>query len=362
LTVVGEQGSGKSTAARLIRRLVDPHQADLRAEPRQIDDIMIAASRSRIVALDNLSHLSPWLSDALCRLSTGGALTKRELYSDDNETIIEATRPVIITSIGDVITRGDLIDRAITITMPAMSDSDRRQEADIWQTFERLSPAILGVLLDGVGRALASQDRTVVSNLPRMADWAVWSSAAESALGWSGRAIVDAYRTMRDTVVESNLDGDAFAIALRSVPRPYEGTATELLERLTPATRKTPRGWPDSPRALGVALRRLAPALRAVGIQFTPGRAGHSGRRLIILEDLAPRPSASSAPSATPARAGILSFDGDASGVADDRADDHGQQVSAAVARLHGAADAADVADSAKHAGSEVEDNGGRHY
>src|SRR5690606_12114410 len=104
-----EQGAGKSTAARLIRRLVDPHIAELRAEPRTIDDVMVAAARSRVIALDNLSGIPPWLSDALCRLSTGGALTKRELYTDADEIILEAVRPVIVTSITDVITRGDLL-------------------------------------------------------------------------------------------------------------------------------------------------------------------------------------------------------------------------------------------------------------
>ncbi len=106
LSLVGEQGGGKSTVARLVRRLIDPHVAELRAEPRTIDDVMIAASRSRVVALDNLSHLAPWLSDALCRVATGGALTKRELYSNDDETIIEAVRPTIVTSIADVVARG----------------------------------------------------------------------------------------------------------------------------------------------------------------------------------------------------------------------------------------------------------------
>jgi len=93
LSLVGEQGSGKSTVARLVRRMIDPHKAELRAEPRSVDDLMVAAARSRIIALDNLSHVPSWLSDALCRVATGGALTKREHYSNDDEVIIEAVRP-----------------------------------------------------------------------------------------------------------------------------------------------------------------------------------------------------------------------------------------------------------------------------
>lgn len=189
LSLVGEQGSGKSTAARLVRRLIDPHVAELRAEPRTIDDIMIASSRSRVVALDNLSHLAPWLSDALGRVSTGGALTKRELYSNDDETIIEAVRPTIVTSIADIVTRGDLLDRAIAVTLPVLPEGDRLPEAELWRRYDNALPGILGALLDGVASALARERTTQIGTLPRMADWAVWVTGAEPALGWPEQSI-----------------------------------------------------------------------------------------------------------------------------------------------------------------------------
>lgn len=40
---------------------------------------MIAANNSWCLAYDDLSHVPPWLSDALCRLSTGGGFATREL-------------------------------------------------------------------------------------------------------------------------------------------------------------------------------------------------------------------------------------------------------------------------------------------
>lgn len=281
LALAGEQGAGKSTAARLVRRLIDPHVAELRAEPRTIDDIMIAASRSRIVALDNLSHVAPWLSDALCRLSTGGAMTRRELYTDSDEIILEAVRPTIITAIADIVTRGDLLDRAIVVTLPVLPEADRLPEADLWRRFDAAAPGILGALLDGVASALARQQAVRLRELPRMADWAIWCTAAEPALGWPAESIVSAYRAMRGAAVEATLDGDPLAVALRALTRPWTGTAADLLARITPQGR-TPRGWPESPRALASALRRLAPGLRRVGIAIDTYReAGTGGRRLI---------------------------------------------------------------------------------
>jgi hypothetical protein len=85
LSFTGEHGSAKSTQARVFRSLIDPCVAPLRGEPRDLRDLMIAASSAWVVAYDNLSSLQPWLSDALCRLATGGGFATRELYSDADD-------------------------------------------------------------------------------------------------------------------------------------------------------------------------------------------------------------------------------------------------------------------------------------
>jgi hypothetical protein len=66
LALHGEQGSGKSTAAEVLRMLIDPNEAMLRPPPRNERDLVIAGSNGRVVALENLSHISGWLSDGLC--------------------------------------------------------------------------------------------------------------------------------------------------------------------------------------------------------------------------------------------------------------------------------------------------------
>lgn len=74
LLVHGEQGSAKSTLVRVSRALVDPNEAPVRREPRNGHDLIIAARNAWIVAFDNVSRLSPELSDDLARLATGQAL------------------------------------------------------------------------------------------------------------------------------------------------------------------------------------------------------------------------------------------------------------------------------------------------
>jgi hypothetical protein len=105
LVIHGEQGCGKSSRERVCRELVDPNLAPLRRRPRDEQDLMIAANNGHIIALDNLSYLQTWLSDALCALATGGGLGKRELYSDAEEVILNAVRPIMLNGIEELATR-----------------------------------------------------------------------------------------------------------------------------------------------------------------------------------------------------------------------------------------------------------------
>ena len=79
-----------------------------------------------------------WLSDSLCRLSTGGGFATRTLYSNDEETFLDATRPVILTGITDFVSRGDLIDRSLFLHLPVIPEEKRRSERQFWGDFELL--------------------------------------------------------------------------------------------------------------------------------------------------------------------------------------------------------------------------------
>jgi len=88
LAISGEQGSAKMVLSKLLRALVDPNVAPVRALPREERELMIAATNGHVLAFDNLSGLSPWLSDALCRLASGCSFAVRRLYTDDEEVLL----------------------------------------------------------------------------------------------------------------------------------------------------------------------------------------------------------------------------------------------------------------------------------
>ena len=140
LHLTGEQGSAKSTLARMVRSLIDPSSAPLRTAPREERDLMISAQAGWTLVFDNLSFLPQWLSDAFCRLATGGGLSTRELYTDSEEVLFDAQRPVLFTTIEDVAAQGDLIDRSVRVSLCSIPEQSRLSESEIWQRFDTVRP------------------------------------------------------------------------------------------------------------------------------------------------------------------------------------------------------------------------------
>ena len=296
LPLHGEQGSAKSTTARALRSLIDPNSAPLRAEPRDGRDLVIAARNSWVLCFDNLSNVPSWLSDALCRLSTGGGFATRELYSDDAEVIFDACRPTILTGIEELATRGDLLDRSLIVSLPSIPESKRRAEATFWSEFDRLRPQILGSLYTAVADALSNLPSTRLERLPRLADFALWATAAEKSLGIEPGGFVAAYDDNRADANDLALEvSPVVPELLKIIDDPavggvggWEGTAQALLgvldSRAGDGTKRL-KSWPKTPRALSGAIRRLAPNLRRAGIDvmFERTSGTHSQRIITFL-------------------------------------------------------------------------------
>ena len=292
LNLLGEQGSAKSTAAKYIRRVVDPATPIHRTRPRNEHDLVIGAARSWILSFDNLSGLPDWFSDALCRLATGGGYGARMLYSDDDEKLFDAQRPIILNGIEELATRGDLLDRSILVTLPVLDGVRRERELD--EEFDAAHPGILGAVLDAVVVALDGSDKVEFEDKVRMADAAAWMVAAEEALGLESGSFMDAYRENRAEAVALTLEASKVAAELLSFmdrKQEWTATATELLEALNlRASEETRRAkeWPKSGRGLSGKLRRLAPALRRSGLHLEFDREGHERSRTVRIVKAAP--------------------------------------------------------------------------
>jgi hypothetical protein len=285
LVFTGEQGTGKSIIARIMRDLIDPNAASARSAPHDERDLVISANNSWLLSFDNVSTIPDWLSDALCRLATGGGYATRELYSDTDEIIMDAQRPMLLNGIENITTRGDLADRAIMISPPKIAPADRQAEDDLWANFQQARPAVFGALLDGLATALHNLPDVRLRQLPRMADFAKRGAAMAPAVGWKVNEFLDAYRRNRASASTTILESSLIAEYVLRLALPWEGTASQLFAAISSMTdEKTHRlrAWPKAPNGLSGQLRRLAPALRTVGIEVVFDRAGETSRRRLI--------------------------------------------------------------------------------
>jgi len=287
LVLHGEQGSAKSTTARLLRSLIDPAKPELRSVPADERELLIAATNNRIVAFDNLSNMTgkdAWLSDALCRLSTGAGLAVRALYKNDEEHLFEVASPVILTGIEALPQRADLLERSLLVDLPPLADDQRETEDVLWRSFEEKRPRILGALLEAAAAALANRRRVQgeLRSWPRMADHAQFVTAAESGLGWEPGAYMDSYTASRADTTAAALESSPLWPHLAELADGEQRTGSDLLDALVELAGETAtkrRGWPKDARSLSAQIKRLAPDLRRVGIEAHRGTIGSKDRR-----------------------------------------------------------------------------------
>jgi hypothetical protein len=247
---------------------------------------MVSANNGHVLAFDNLSGLSPWLSDAFCRLASGGAFAVRKLYTNDEEMLFQAARPVILNGIEDVVSRPDLADRAVFLTLQSISDEQRRSEDEFWRQFELARPGILGALLDATSYGLRMLPSIHIDSLPRMADFAMWACACEGAL-WSRGTFMRAFKENRRSAIQDVIDGDpvaAYVHRMMTGRTAWSGTASDLLRAADAFGDDLPEmRWPRTPRALAGRLRRSQTFLRTMGIQIAFSREGHTGNRMVTI-------------------------------------------------------------------------------
>ena len=272
LELTGEQGAAKSSAQRIFRTFIDPNQVMLRGKPKTVEDIYVAAANAHLISYENLSGLSNDQSDALCTCCTGGGYAARELYTNGEESILTAHCPVALNGISPVVLRPDLLDRAISITLPEIKV--RKTDDEVDAETEAAAPGIMGALLDLFSNALAFMPSVVIppEQRPRMADFAMLGEAIAQVQGYQQGHFLQLYTDHRRAAIGRTIDASPVAAAMVDyVDRGnrYTGTVKGLLEVLAEHKPDHERDeyWPRSPKGLADAMRRYSPALRQMGIK-----------------------------------------------------------------------------------------------
>ncbi|MEU3143899.1 ATP-binding protein [Streptomyces sp. NPDC006999] len=288
--LTGPQGAGKSTGGRMLVRIIEGMTGDLRRAPKDEENLIAAVAAGWVTALDNLSHMTPDLSDAMCCIVTGAESVKRALFTDGDVFRVGYRRPLLLTGIDVGVIRPDLAERLLPLRLER--PRVRRTEDELWTEYAQVLPVVLGSLLD-----LTVKVRAVDAETPtdlRMADFAHLCAQLDAATGLGALA---AYRASLDDLNDDVIEGDLLA---QAVLEHAAGMAAGAEERMTSTQwlhclsrlyageelRALPKGWPTTGKVLSDRLKRLQPTLAARGVIIDSGRTKEG--RYIELTRLAP--------------------------------------------------------------------------
>jgi hypothetical protein len=272
LNVAGAMGSGKTTLSRLVKRTLDPTAPEsVRVDPR---DLLQKASHAFVMMFDNQSSLPEWAADTACRLVTGEADSKRRLYTDDEDVIVELKRAVLLNGINVPTDRGDVLDRSLVVELERIPDKDRRTEEELWERFEVEHPGLLGALFGVLAKAMARKSSLQLSRRPRLADWGEYAAAVYEVMGWGAETFLKDWDEVVRVQNQATLDGSPVAqsiIKFMEDRDEYTGTSSELHKRLGSVAEELgvdrDKAWPRSAAWLWKRIKEVLPLLITAGIE-----------------------------------------------------------------------------------------------
>jgi hypothetical protein len=237
------------------------------------------ASHAYVLMLDNQNAVPEWGADTLCRLVTGETDSKRRLYTDDEDVIIELRRVVLLNGINVPTDRGDVLDRSLVVELERIPDGERKTEEELWERFEAEHPKLLGALFDVLAEAIARKPFIKLSRRPRLADWGEYAAAVYEVMGWGAETFLNDWDEVVKVQNQATLDGSPVAQAVIKLmadkEEGYVGTSSELHKKLegmaeslgVSVTRD--KAWSKSARWLWRRIKEVLPLLVAAGIEAT---------------------------------------------------------------------------------------------
>jgi len=298
----GPQGSAKTTAGKMLRRLTDPSVAPTSYLSQKDDELALCLESNAVPLFDNVTHISARQGEILCAAVTGAGFSKRELFTDSDEILYSYQRAIIMTGINVATVAPDLLDRFLLLQLDRIDRAARRSEAGLWRAFDAAAPAIFSGMLDTLSSAMrlyqGIAEKTMT--LERMADFCLWGAAVSEALGFGADSFFKAYTANVSAQTEEVLEADCVARAVRElvVKRGgWTGTASELLKlfRELHGDETKTDGWPKRADGLSRRVRVLEATLAEVGIAVRWSREGEARTRTLTLQATADRkPNSSS--------------------------------------------------------------------
>lgn len=287
LVIQGPQGSSKTTLCRFLKDLIDPSslESDSLFGDNDIPAFIQKASHHWLFVLDNLSFLSDKISDVISRICTGGGLSKRKLYSDDDDFIYNFKHLIALNGITQVVYKPDLLDRSLMIQLDRIGEQERLTEDELWAKFESVKPGILGAIFDAVSEALKEYPNIQVEKLPRMADFVKMGCAIAKAIGYTQEEFLQAFEQNTISQTDAAVEGNPIAAVIADFMEDrehYLGSPGELYQLLSQKAfdlgLQNSYGWPKAANTFTKQFPVIQPVLQTLGLQI---RAWKSNKRYV---------------------------------------------------------------------------------
>jgi hypothetical protein len=288
LQATGVMGAGKSTACRIVKRVLDPTANEAVTIDRR--DFLQKAAHCYILLLDNQNSLPEWFQDTLCRLVTGESDSKRVLYTDEEDLVWSMQRAVLLNGINPPTDRGDVQDRTLPIELERLDKRKRIPEDDFWMQFSLKHPELLGAVFDALSGALRERHTVKLAERPRLADWGLYAAALYKSQGWGVDTFMEDWKIVEETQQQGTLDGSIVAQAVilfmkdkdrveLSAAKLHAAIEDRVDDELSPTDDKT---WPKTGRTLWKRIREVTPLLEVHGIRAYRSSSNKTGRPIIL--------------------------------------------------------------------------------
>jgi len=291
LSVFGTQGAGKTFMLKIMKALCDPSYISVLIGTTDRRELVQMAVHNYVVPFDNMGSLPGWLSDLLSQAITGTGHMKRALFTDDDDVNYQVKGVFMVNGITQLISKPDLMDRALVIELERITSTKCRGETELWEAFQKAKPEILGGIFDILSKAMALYPTIKLQQHPRMADFTAWGNVIAEAYRGAGEDFLRDYAINRGVQNEEILQNNTLAQAvIRKMNQSpiWETTIGEAFLEMKnlfypdEGSRRTPiprddTTFPKTSKSLRRFLARIRTTLQDNGIEYKIGPRGENG-------------------------------------------------------------------------------------